>query len=112
VTSWFGIAVFLLFSVSVSLFAQLERKRFRGRELPTDLGQWVPLPSDPTAAEALGNAAEALGAGNYVERRVLLEPGGLLRRTRLIQQQRVRDAVSGEIYRVEPEVVLARWFDW
>jgi hypothetical protein len=105
VTSWFGIAVFLLFSVSVSLFAQLERKRFRGRELPPNLGQWLPLPSD-------ANAADGLGAGNYVERRVLLKPGGLLRRSRLIQQQRVRDAVSGEIYRVEPEVVLARWFDW
>jgi hypothetical protein len=106
VTSWYGIAVFLLFSFSVSLFSQLEGKRFRRRELPSDLGCWQ-VCNRPESREsgAVG------GASSVVERRVLLVKGTLFRRTRLIQQVRHRDSVTGEVLSIEPEVTLERWFD-
>jgi hypothetical protein len=106
VTSWFGIAVFLLFSFSVSLFSQLEGKRFRRRELPSDLGLW--RVSDAPISRESGAVGRG---GTVVECRVLLVKGTLFRRTRLIQQARLRDSVTGEVLSVEPEVTLERWFD-
>lgn len=68
--------------------------------LPDNLGRWV-VEDEPDETEA----AEGL----VREVRILHHPPkGLLGRERLVKQVRYRNAQTGEIERVEPELVLPR----
>ena len=92
---WLGIAILVAFSLGLNLFMRLERRE-KQRDLPEHLGRWV---RDPTEVEA----------EIYSERRALLVAGGLLRKTRLIEQCRTRRSTDGEILDVLPERTLDAW---
>lgn len=70
-------------------------------ELPENLGQWF---TDETSDEA----RTLTDQGKRLEIRFLLEPGGLFRPQVLVKQARIRDAVSGEILDVRPELRTRR----
>ncbi len=93
--TWLGIAILVLFSLGLNLFMRLE-PRERHRELPDHLGRWVREDATPAAE-------------TYTERRALLVAGGLVRKTRLIEQRRIRRTSDGEIIEVLPERLLAAW---
>jgi hypothetical protein len=119
VARWLGILLLLLLSVAISLLSQLERKRFRRRVLPEQLGEWVPEPISPGTANSdhareISSLEAAPGsdtARRVREHRHLVFHGGLFSRTRLVEQSRVRDAISGEVMGDPTERVVDRWFE-
>ncbi len=93
--TWLGIAILVLFSLGLNLFMRLEPRESR-RELPDHLGRWVR--EDATSS-----------AETYTERRALFVAGGLVRKSRLIEQRRIRRTSDGEIIEVLPERLLDAW---
>jgi hypothetical protein len=94
--AWFGIVVFVAFSLGLALFFRWDPERLPRLPLPEPLGQWQADPADEH--------------GQIKERRWLVEAGGLFHRSRLVEQVRRRDSASNEIVSVEPERVLRRWY--
>jgi hypothetical protein len=94
--AWFGIVVFVAFSLGLAVFFRWDPERLPKRTLPGPLGQWQAEPVDEH--------------GQVEERRWLVIAGGPFRRTRLVEQVRHRDSRSNEISSVEPERVVDRWY--
>jgi hypothetical protein len=95
--NWFGIAVLVLFSLGLSLFFQFDPKRLQRRPVIDALGVWVAVGIDHD--------------GQLIEQRKSIVPGGLLRRARLVEQDRHKDPISGEVTWVSEERVLLRWYE-
>lgn len=94
--SWLGIAVFVVFSLGLGWF--MRRQPGKPRPLPPDVGQWQ-------RAQALPDEPEP----SYVEQRLWLHEGGLIRPHRLIEQRRVRAERDGRILRTLPERLVDQW---
>jgi hypothetical protein len=94
---WFGVALFVLFSLGLTLFFQFDPARLRRRPELVRLGEWIRI-------------AE-LASGVHVERRQLIEAGGLFQRAKLVEQERHRDPDTGAVLWVGEQRVLQRWYE-
>ncbi len=92
----------LYFFVFFSEVPEVARERLGELEaLPHHLGTWQVDESSPAARDAQVS-------GLIREERLCQDSGGGIGRVRLLRQVRYRSADSGQIVRVEPDVVVRR----
>jgi hypothetical protein len=97
-----GVGAAVYYFVFLSEAPEVARERFGELEAPpADLGEWHRDADSPAAAAAAA-------AGLDREERLFEDTLGGFGAGRLVRQARLRDRATGEIVRVEPDVVVRR----